>query len=55
MYIFIFRKIEMEQKRKVEEFERRRQEEEDLKAAVALQVNHCYYSTSILTSIHMYD
>lgn len=32
------RKIEIEAKRKMEELERKRQEEEDLRAAVALQV-----------------
>lgn len=32
------RKIEMEAKRKMEELERKRQEDEDLRAAVALQV-----------------
>lgn len=33
-----YRKIEMEAKRKMEELERKRQEDEDLRAAVALQV-----------------
>lgn len=32
------RKVEMEAKRKMEELERKRQEDEDLRAAVALQV-----------------
>lgn len=35
---FFNRKVEMETKRKMEEIERRRQEDEDLRAAVALQV-----------------
>lgn len=34
----IHRRVEMEQNRKLEEMERRRQEDEDLRAAVALQV-----------------
>lgn len=34
----IFRKVEMETKRKLGEMERKRQEDEDLRAAVALQV-----------------
>lgn len=33
-----YRKVEMETKRKMEEIERKRQEDEDLRAAVALQV-----------------
>lgn len=33
----VFRKAEIETKRKIEEAERKRQEEEDLRAAVALQ------------------
>lgn len=36
--IIFYRKIEMEAKRKLEEVERKRQEDEDLRAAVALQV-----------------
>lgn len=39
---FSRRKIEMETKRKMEELERKRQEDEDLRAAVALQVLHSY-------------
>lgn len=34
----LYRKVEMETKRKMEEIERKRQEDEDLRAAVALQV-----------------
>lgn len=37
-FLRIHRKVEIEQKRKLEEMERRRQEQEDLRAAVALQV-----------------